>query len=250
MSDARASGLDVNIDELLEKVRKEKHQGKKLDLFEELLANTEIASLEPADPRRVKLKMHYQKAIMDYAKELQQLADHFASQLTDLENTSDKDVPPSHQSMITAYDNLANYLIQDILNKPTFEQQLLAYKRWIQVLKHSLEDCHDYHSASASINGLNSAAISKMKTLHKHLSDDEQQFIDKISHSFPVDQGWALMQARLDNQEPFTPNLGGIKKQSPKQTKQKKHMKWKQAFSARKLKKHPYKITRYRLSIS
>lgn len=221
----------------IEKVKTEKRTYQQIIILEEALDHPDIKrhlnmTLHPDLDKEVKKNIELSKKIDRYhqiivrtmAKELTQLSTILASHLTHLNSTSIKeDCPRSHTNITTVFDNTAHFLVDDIVSATTEDMRLKRLQRWITIANYCLkQETHDYHTAAAICAGLNNAAVGRLQTTLKRLSDENNQTLHDLKTFFLVDQGWEKMVAHLNNNESFIPHLGGIKKTLTKAEEAKK----------------------------
>lgn len=207
------------IEDALNKASKCKDCRESLRILETLQTDPQLKEfLTQASNQRDKLKAAYNTLIHTFTTELYQLSQYIAGQLDELDNVkTDDNSPASHTNASTAFSNLSRYLVNDILSAPDAELRVLALKRWLNILDTSM-NLSDFHSAAAIYAGLNDSALGRLKTIFMHLNDNEIALMNRINETFILDQGWKLMNERLESSDRnyFIPSFAGIKKAATK----------------------------------
>ncbi len=198
----------------LEEARRQTDCCNSIIILEELMADGEIKNFLAQGDNAVinDLRSKYQLLLAQFSDELSRLSIYLAAQLDELENVkTDYNSPVSHTNMAYAFDNLAHFIVNEIIGAQTPDLQLIILKRWVDILHRSIKNA-DYHTAGAINAALQTDAIERLKTTKYHLTGEETKIMKDTNEALIRDQGWGLMQRHLANQEFFIPSLAGIKK--------------------------------------
>lgn len=181
----------------------------RLSAIETLLIADELKKLDN-NALKKKLEDAYKHSILLFAQEIHELNKFIVSQLDNIDNCDEKNIPRTHTNIIIAAENLVDFVARDIITEPNFAKRTQILKRYIAVTQILLA-FNDFHGACVLTTALNSRSVSALKSCFVRLTKEESEKLKYFLDLTLKDKAWEKMLGCLKMKSHMVPNLPGLK---------------------------------------